>query len=138
MGRIIRLTERDLTNIVRRIVKEQTKQCPDPKNPNSFPGVRKIKAQQGLFNNLFKAGLVVDGKYGPKTSAFMKKYILSKGMTPVAGSKEWTGSSSGLIDDTFNGDSQKSDQLFNFMVQDGLKNFVPEVPEGCQKYRFDK
>lgn len=138
MGKIVKLTESDLVRIVKRVIKEQTaptggkeqKNCPDPKNPNSYPGVRQIKGYQGLLNKLNNAGLVVDGKYGPKTSEALKKYITSKGLSPVMNSK-------GLVDSTFGGNKELYDKLSNFLIQDGLKSYVPPVPEGCQKFKFD-
>jgi hypothetical protein len=112
-------------------------QC-DQKNPDSYPGVRYYKGLQGLFNKLFNSGLVIDGKLGPKTSEVLKKYIVSKGMTPVVGTKEYAGPSAGFIDTTFNGNKELSDKLFNFLIQDGLKTFIPSTPNGCKKFRFDK
>ena len=155
MKKTIRLTESDLTRLIRQMINEQntvatgTNQqqagqqqgqkapCPDPKNPNSYPGVRYVKGLQGLLNKVLKSGLAVDGKYGPKTSEALKKYITSKSMTPVVGTKNFTGSQAGLIDYSFNGDKSLSDKLFNFLVQDGFKSFIPPVPEGCQKFKFD-
>ena len=148
MKKTIRLTEADLTRLIKQMIDEQNAAgaannqkkgaCPDPKNPDSYPGVRYIKGLQGLLNKVTNSGLVIDGKYGPKTSEALKKYISGKGMTPTVGTKDFTGSKVGLIDYSFNGDKSLSDKLFNFLVQDGFKSFIPSVPEGCQKFKFDK
>ena len=111
-------------------------QC-DQKNPNSYPGVRYYKGLQGLLNKLFNSRLTVDGKYGPKTSEVLKKYIISKGMTPVFGGKGYGGQYSGLTDESFNGNGELHDKLFNFLVQDGLKKYIPSLPNGCEKFKFD-
>jgi hypothetical protein len=147
MKKIVRLTEADLTRIVKRVISEQNNAtsgntqtqvaCPDPKNPDSYPGVRYYKGVQGLLNKLFNSGLVVDDKLGPKTSEALKKYILSKKMTPVVGTKEFAGPRAGLIDTSFNGNKELSNKLFGFLVQDGLKTFIPPAPKGCQKFKFD-
>lgn len=138
MKKVIRLTESELTNLIKKVIKEGEPKCPDPKNIDTYPGARLVKGQQGLFNKLFKANLKVDGRYGPKTSVYMKKYIESKGMTPVVGTKEYAGPYAGLISDMFNGDYELANKLFNFMVEDGLKNYVPNVPPGCERFDFDK
>jgi hypothetical protein len=116
---------------------QSSTKCPDPNNIDSYPNARKVKAQQGLFNALKlknKKGQVinlnVDGRFGPKTSEALGIYITSKGMTPMIASEEWGGPHyGGLVDDTFGGDDDKADQLYNY---------IPPVPPGCKKYRFDK
>ena len=75
MKKIIRLTENDLTNIVKRVINEQTEET-------NF-----IKGIQTFLNEKIKAGLTVDGSTGPnsKTAKAIEKYQGIIGCYPADG-----------------------------------------------------
>jgi peptidoglycan hydrolase-like protein with peptidoglycan-binding domain len=137
MKKII-ITEQQLQRIMTSQLKQTNKR--DPKIPDTYPDIRKIKGVQGLLNKLYNAKLVVDGKKGPKTSEVLKKYIIERGMRAIMCTPQWCGQGIGpnIVDETFGGNRQLATQLLDIMIKDGLKNFVPPVPIGSEKYKFDK
>ena len=80
MKKVIRLTESDLTNIVKKVISEQTEE-------KGF-----IRAVQNFLNKRIKANLMVDGKTGPnsKTEAAIMKYQSMIGATPDGDWKQET------------------------------------------------
>jgi hypothetical protein len=73
--KVIRLTEQDITNIVRKVINEQTEE-------RDF-----IKAVQIFLNQKLNLKLVVDGKTGPnsETAKAIERYQQSIGVYPVDG-----------------------------------------------------
>jgi peptidoglycan hydrolase-like protein with peptidoglycan-binding domain len=74
--KIIRLTEKDLTNIVKRVIKEQ----------NQMSGEEVFELQHAL-NDYFKLKnnpkrIVVDAKWGPSTIEALKMFQKAEGINP--------------------------------------------------------
>jgi peptidoglycan hydrolase-like protein with peptidoglycan-binding domain len=75
MGKVIRLTETDLTKIVKRVIKEESEE-------------RKLtRAVQKFLNDVMNAGLEVDGLTGPnsKTEKAIMKLQSMLGVYPTDG-----------------------------------------------------
>ena len=142
--RINQLFNYEVGIIINEQVSGETKEitstkCPDPKNPDSYGGIREIKGLQGLLNSKVGSNLKIDGKHGPATDKALRTYMEKNGLEMVMCTTEWCGAGNEKnVDTSYAGDKTKSKIFEDLLIKDGIKNFMPVTPEGCKKYRFDK
>ncbi len=116
MKKTIRLTESDLTRLVKRIIKEQSTTF-TPEMLNSPKG-QITKQFKQVFNKLYKTNFPLDGNWKVKGyNETMSRYVKDKGL-PVYVCKKGDGYCSDDQEGEVGTDEQNTKKLFDFMKSD--------------------